>query len=129
MNKNESPPKPAANDDENRKLIEQLKQKKGDALTDRCTKLTNDLKAKTTAMKTIEKENNNAKDTLRKLQIDLNAKNNTIASLEAQNIKLNDFNNKMYELCKKGGLFEKLETINVDEIESQKKSLPTFQST
>ena len=38
MNKTESPPKPAANDDENRKLMELLKQKNGDALTDRCTK-------------------------------------------------------------------------------------------
>ena len=38
MNKTELPPKPTANDDENRKLMELLKQKNGDALTYRCTK-------------------------------------------------------------------------------------------
>ena len=39
---------------------------------------------------------------------------------EAENIKINDFNNKMYEICKKSGVFDKLESINAKEIESQK---------
>ena len=50
----------------------------------------------------------------------MSTRNNKIAFLEAQNIKINDFNNKMYELCKKSGVFEKLEAINVNELESQK---------
>ena len=141
-----SPPKAATSDDEEvKKLKVLLKQKideikglindkihlanelttaqettNGNALTERCTKLTNDLKAKTTAMKALEKENNHSKDTLGKLQMELNNKNNKNAFLEAQNVKVNDFNNKMYELCKKSSIFEKLEAINVNEIKSQK---------
>ena len=71
------------------------------ATIEKCTKLTNDVKAKNTALKATEKEKSNLKDSLGKMQTEMNMKNNKLAHLEAENIKLNDFNNKMYEICKK----------------------------
>ena len=36
-------------------------------------------------------------------------------------MKLNDFNNKLYKIYKKSGVFEKLETKKADDLEEQKK--------
>ena len=51
----------------------------------------------------------------------MNGKNNAIAKLEADNVKINDFNNKMYEICKTSGIFENLEEKNRKESNSQNK--------
>ena len=79
------------------------------ATIEKCTKLTNDLKSKVNELKNAEKERNNLKESVSKLQTDLNALNVHVAKLQAENVKLNDFKNKMYEMCKKTGVFDKLE--------------------
>ena len=51
----------------------------------------------------------------------MNEINNEITHVEAENVKLNDFNNKMYKICNKTEVFEKLEGKNMKELEEQKK--------
>ena len=92
----------------------------GSASVDKCLKLTGDLKNKTNEVKTIEKERNEAKTSIAKYQMEMNKKNNKIAELEAQNVKLNDFNDKMYEICKTTGIFKNLEEKNDIEVATQK---------
>ena len=92
----------------------------GTESVDKCIKLTNDLKCKSNMLKATEKERNELKETQSKQQREINSTNNKIAHLEAENVKLNDFNNKMYDICKKSGVFEKLESNNVKEMEDQK---------
>ena len=52
----------------------------------------------------------------------MNVKNNKVADLEAQNVKVNDFNNKMYDICKSKGVFDVLEDANKKELDSQSKT-------
>ena len=88
---------------------------------EKCTKLTNDLKSKSNQLKATEKERNELRDNVKKLQIEINSKNNKISHHEAENVKLHDMNNKLYEICKKSGVFEKLEAKNLKELDDQKK--------
>ena len=70
---------------------------------------------------TLAKLTNELKESMGRIQIEMNTRNNRIAMLEAENVKLNDFNNKMYEICKKSGVFEKLETLDVKDTEPHTK--------
>ena len=92
------------------------------ASTEKCTKLTNDLRSKVNELKAAEKDCNNLKLSVSKLQTDISALNVQVAKLEADNVKLNDFNNKMYEMCKKCGVFDKLEKeiVNVTDQDCKK---------
>ena len=92
----------------------------GNASVEKCLKLTKDLKHKTNEVKSIDKKRNEAKASIAKYQMELNKTNNKIAESEAQNVKLNDFNNKMYEICKTKGIFKNLEEKNDIEIAAQK---------
>ena len=51
----------------------------------------------------------------------MNATNKKVAELETQNVRLNDFNSKMYEICKTKDVFKNLEEKNRKELESQNK--------
>ena len=91
------------------------------ASVEKCIKLTKDLKSKTSEVKSMDKERNDLKTSLSKWQNDINLKNNKIAELEAQNVKLKDFNNKMYEICKSKGIFEELKAKDKKELDTQKR--------
>ena len=103
-------------------LVNELKEaqekvhESGNDTVDKCIKLTNDLKAKTNQLKVAEKNLKDSKDSQAKIQLAMNDVNNKIAHVETENVKLNDFNNKMYEICKKSGVFEKLEGLNMKEL-------------
>ena len=90
------------------------------ASVEKCLKLTKDLKKKSAETKAFEKERDDLKLSLSKCQTEMSTKNNKIAEVEALNVKVTDFNNKMYEICKTRGVFESLNEVNEKELKSQK---------
>ena len=107
-----------------KELAEAQEKVHGDGVSsnEQCIKLTKNLRHKTNELKASKKEKNDLKANLAKLQLDMNVKNNKIADLEAQNVKVNDFNNKMYDICKSKGVFDVLEDANKKELDSQSKT-------
>ena len=88
-------------------------------IVDKCIKLTADLSSKKTENKSLEKENKKMVETLADMQTKMNETNNKLAEAQVSNIRLKEFNDQMFELCKGTKLVDQLEKEHAKDLDEQ----------